>query len=94
MLVDLPGHAITDCFKCVDVVEKLQAGDQVDERELSYLVLTPDCVTPHPGHCFHSVLREKLLLLMNDPVLCLVEEKDKMLELFHQLEEADTAQVN
>ena len=94
---DLPEESVPDYCKCAEVILRLHTGaegDEVEEEDLIVLGLTPDCATPNPAQCFHTLLREKLyVLFQHNPVVLLVENCQEIQRLFANVEREDTAQV-
>jgi len=73
-----------------EAVQKLSALEPAEEINLVQLGMTPDLITPHPGHYFSSVLRKKLLLLRNDPIIPLLTESKKIQKFFAEIGKEDS----
>ena len=92
----LPMDAISELMygQSTEAVQKLSALEPAEEIDLVQLGMTPDLITPHPGHYFSSVLRKKLLLLRNNPIIPLLKESKKIQEFFAEIgKEDNTPQV-
>ena len=88
----LPMDAISELMygQSTEAVQKLSALEPAEEIDLVQLGMTPDLITPHPGHYFSSVLRKKLLLLRNDPIIPLLIESKKIQEFFAEIGKEDS----
>ena len=82
---------------CVQVVEKVSAGQYVEEQDLLLV-----CQLPDPNSTsgrFYSILRAQLLDMRTDPVLTLLtqrESKAKIVsleEMFEHVIDNDTSEV-
>lgn len=91
LLADLPEDSVPDYSKCAEIVHKLAYDHCFEEQELMPLLLSPDCRNPH--WCFHSLLREKLLFLTNNPVISLLESSQEIHKLIRESTEQDTPEV-
>ena len=92
-IAGLPVSAVPELMygQSTEAVQKLSALEPAEEIDLVQLGMTPDLMTPHPGHCFSSFLRRKLLLLKNDPIIPLLTESKRIQELFVDIEKEDRA---
>ena len=97
IIAGLPVIAVPEVVygESTEAVQKLSALEPAEELHLVQLGMTPDLITPHPGHYFYSFLRTKLLILKNDPIIPLLTESKKIQELLVGVEKEDsTPQVS
>jgi len=98
IIAGLPVKAVPEVVygESTEAVQKLSALEPAEELHLVQLGMTPDLITPHPGHYFYSFLRRKLLISKkNDPIIPLLTESKKTQELLVEVEKEDsTPQVS